>query len=296
MRACTLGALHAPSPQRAQVRFCRSAKKRSNTAGNCFSMSVSAKNSSYRRSPQRSQYHWKPSSSPARRARSMTSPTVLAGRCGECGSPGGMQQHLPGADRHIHRAPVLHGLEHHVALELVEELLARIDVVVLAGVRAAHDHDDEVAVAEHALVAHRRLEQRAVGARSIRRKLKACRDSMSPPCLSRMLRAAALGGRRCWMLSRSAGSARAARRGTGAPRACCSPAAATCTGPGTTRRRPPPAPVHEVDIAGAGLDSVPQYWKRNTLLLDMSTAQRFAAASRSSRSRARPGRCASPCA
>ena len=35
---------------------------------------------------------------------------------------------------------------------------------------------------------------------------------------------------------------------------------------------PPPVPVHEVDIAGAGLEGVPQYWKRNTLLIDISTA------------------------
>jgi hypothetical protein len=31
---------------------------------------------------------------------------------------------------------------------------------------------------------------------------------------------------------------------------------------------PPPVPVHEVELSG-GLD-IPQYWKRNTLLLDMS--------------------------
>lgn len=32
-----------------------------------------------------------------------------------------------------------------------------------------------------------------------------------------------------------------------------------------------PAPVHEVDITGAaGADAFPQYWKRNTLLLDLS--------------------------
>ena len=35
----------------------------------------------------------------------------------------------------------------------------------------------------------------------------------------------------------------------------------------------PPAPVHEVDIAGAGLEGAPQYWKRNTLLIDMSAAR-----------------------
>jgi hypothetical protein len=39
-------------------------------------------------------------------------------------------------------------------------------------------------------------------------------------------------------------------------------------------RRPPaaPAPVHELEIAGAAADSFPQYWKRNTLLIDLSAA------------------------
>src|SRR5262249_59133342 len=55
------------------------------------------------------------------------------------------------------------GPEHHVAVHLVEELLARIDVKVLARVRAAYHHDDEVAVAESALVADRRPQLRAVG-------------------------------------------------------------------------------------------------------------------------------------
>jgi len=45
------------APQRAQVRFAAFAKKRSNTGGNCFSISVSSKNSSYNSCPQRSQYH-----------------------------------------------------------------------------------------------------------------------------------------------------------------------------------------------------------------------------------------------
>jgi len=36
---------------------------------------------------------------------------------------------------------------------------------------------------------------------------------------------------------------------------------------------PPPAPVHELDIAGApAADTYPQYWKRNTLLVDLSAA------------------------
>lgn len=34
---------------------------------------------------------------------------------------------------------------------------------------------------------------------------------------------------------------------------------------------PPPAPVHELDIGGAA-GSFPQYWKRNTLLVDLSAA------------------------
>lgn len=35
----------------------------------------------------------------------------------------------------------------------------------------------------------------------------------------------------------------------------------------------PPPPVHELDIGGApGADSYPQYWKRNTLVVDLSAA------------------------
>lgn len=33
-----------------------------------------------------------------------------------------------------------------------------------------------------------------------------------------------------------------------------------------------PTPVHELDITGAAADSFPQYWKRNTLLVDLSAA------------------------
>ena len=35
---------------------------------------------------------------------------------------------------------------------------------------------------------------------------------------------------------------------------------------------PPPAEVHELDISGATLASAPQFWKRNTLLVDLSAA------------------------
>ncbi len=34
----------------------------------------------------------------------------------------------------------------------------------------------------------------------------------------------------------------------------------------------PPAAVHELDIAGAAPDTYPQYWQRNTLLVDLSAA------------------------
>lgn len=35
---------------------------------------------------------------------------------------------------------------------------------------------------------------------------------------------------------------------------------------------PPPVPVHEVDVTGPAAGSFPQYWKRNTLLVDLSAA------------------------
>jgi hypothetical protein len=34
----------------------------------------------------------------------------------------------------------------------------------------------------------------------------------------------------------------------------------------------PPTPVHELQISGAAADTYPQYWKRNTLLIDLSAA------------------------
>jgi hypothetical protein len=35
---------------------------------------------------------------------------------------------------------------------------------------------------------------------------------------------------------------------------------------------PPPPPVHELDVSGAGAVSYPQFWKRNTLLVDLTSA------------------------
>jgi hypothetical protein len=43
--------------------------------------------------------------------------------------------------------------------------------------------------------------------------------------------------------------------------------------PWNAKPPPPPAPVHELDISGAAAaGSFAQYWKRNTLLLDLSSA------------------------
>jgi hypothetical protein len=53
-----------------------------------------------------------------------------------------------------------HHVQVHVAFDLVEELLVRVDVKVGALVGAADHHDDEVrSGGKHLLVAHRRLEQ-----------------------------------------------------------------------------------------------------------------------------------------
>ena len=58
--------------------------------------------------------------------------------------------------------PSLRDLEHHVALELVEELLPRVVVEVDPAVRAAHHHDDHARLLEHELVADGGLEEIAV--------------------------------------------------------------------------------------------------------------------------------------
>src|SRR5882724_6626728 len=68
---------------------------------------------------------------------------------------GRQQEYFAFADRHVGGASVLHRLQHHVAFELVEEFLARVDVVVLAGIRAPNDHDDEIAITENPLVPDR---------------------------------------------------------------------------------------------------------------------------------------------
>ena len=69
------------------------------------------------------------------------------------------QEDVAFGDRHLAQLPVLDDLERHVAFELIEQLLVRIDVVVVAQDRPGQDHHHEIAVAPDRLVQHRRLEE-----------------------------------------------------------------------------------------------------------------------------------------
>jgi hypothetical protein len=75
---------------------------------------------------------------------------------------GRQQEDLAFANLDVHSLAVLDGGQRDAAFELVEELLARVDVEILATVGTAHHHDDELAVGEHQLVAHGWLQQMAV--------------------------------------------------------------------------------------------------------------------------------------
>ena len=71
-------------------------------------------------------------------------------------------QHVACADRDVDDFTVLQRAQYDVALELVEEFIARVDMKIAAIIGAADDHDNEFAVAEQQLVAHWWLEQRAI--------------------------------------------------------------------------------------------------------------------------------------
>ena len=75
---------------------------------------------------------------------------------------GGEEKHITLADRDVDSAIRLDGLQHDVALELIKELRAGVVVKILARIRTAHGHDDELAVLEQQFVADGRLQQRAV--------------------------------------------------------------------------------------------------------------------------------------
>ena len=75
---------------------------------------------------------------------------------------GRQEEHLALADGDVARAAVLPDPQHHVAAELVEELVARVVVEVGALVGAADDGDDEVALVPDLGVADRRAQLLAV--------------------------------------------------------------------------------------------------------------------------------------
>ena len=64
------------------------------------------------------------------------------------------QQDFARANRQVRDFPVLHHAQHHLALYLLKEFFGRIDVKILAAVRASDRHDDELAVLEDDFVAH----------------------------------------------------------------------------------------------------------------------------------------------
>src|SRR5215831_20617239 len=72
------------------------------------------------------------------------------------------EEDLAGTNRDVHDVPTLDRFQDHLAFELVEELGSLVDVVVLAAVRPADDHDDEIGVLEDLLVADRGLQQMPV--------------------------------------------------------------------------------------------------------------------------------------
>ena len=81
---------------------------------------------------------------------------------GRVGHQCGKQEDLAFTDGHVHHAAVLYRPQGHVPLDLVEELLAGIDVEVAARIGAAHHHHDQVAIRKQQLVAHGRPEQVAM--------------------------------------------------------------------------------------------------------------------------------------
>ena len=79
--------------------------------------------------------------------------------------PGRAEEHLALADRRrLALAVAVEELHGDVAAELVEDLVAGVDVEVVPGVRPPDDHEDELALREDLLVRDRRLEElRIVG-------------------------------------------------------------------------------------------------------------------------------------
>ena len=125
-------------------------------------MSSSSKYSSYSLLLQFSQNQSRPSFSPSRRLRSMTSPIVFAPRIGIVRNARRQQEHLAFADRHFDRLSVFLDLHLYIALELVKKLFALVPVIILSRIRPADDHHDKIIRVVNALVPDRRLQQMPV--------------------------------------------------------------------------------------------------------------------------------------
>lgn len=77
---------------------------------------------------------------------------------GRMGHVGRQQENVALADSHVLRPAIGPQAQIHVAFQLIEELLQRIDVIVGALVRPADDGDDEVGILPDLGVANRRLQ------------------------------------------------------------------------------------------------------------------------------------------
>jgi len=191
-------------------------------------------------------------------------------------------------------------LEHHVAFELVEEFLPRVDVVVLAGVRAAHHHDDEIAHREtHACCPPAAFNCARLASIHCR-KLKRLQGI---PCVLRafrgMLRAARLKRGRSAMRSGAPEEASAGARQpaafAGAVGGRLRPPARPCTGPWHHQRPAPAARARARNSTSSAAAGRPELLgrstgKRNTLVLDLTAAQRFGQHHPEAGPKALPGR------
>ena len=75
---------------------------------------------------------------------------------------GWQQKYFAFADGHINRLAVFEVTQVHCAFELIEKLFAFIDMIIGAGIGAAHDRNHEFTIFPDLPVAHGRLEQVAV--------------------------------------------------------------------------------------------------------------------------------------
>ena len=190
-------------------------------------------------------------------------------------NPAGQEENLSRADGNIDGPALLDGLEQHVTLDLVEELLARVHVIVLARVGSPHDLDDEVAVAVDTLVADRRLQQMPVvlyPAAKIDGLKRLLWHTVCPVADSRMVSPGAPAERLAGPTSLGGKVRALSMRLPALAGAVMLTACSHLHWPWRHRPPPPPELVHELVITsptGTAQLDFPQYWKRNTLVLDL---------------------------